>query len=58
MPQLLIETSKPSAFVMTEARAQKGSGRMVARGEFGRVGVPTQNACWASWITPATARRR
>jgi hypothetical protein len=43
MPQLLIETSKPSAFIMTEARTQKGSGRMVARGEFGRVGVPTQN---------------
>ena len=43
MPQLLIETTKPSAFVMTEARTQKGSGKMVARGEFGRVGVATEN---------------
>lgn len=43
MPQLLIETWKPSAFVMTEARSQKGSGKMVARGEFGRVGVATEN---------------
>ena len=43
MPQLLIETSKPVAFQMTEARAAKGSGKLVARGEFGRVGVPTQN---------------
>lgn len=43
MPQLLIETSKPTAFEMTEARRSVGSGKMVARGEFGRVGVPTQN---------------
>jgi len=43
MPQMLIETWNPSVFVMTEARAQKGSGKMVARGEFGRVGTPTEN---------------
>lgn len=43
MPQLLIETSKPTAFLMAEARQAAGSGKLVARGEFGRVGVPTQN---------------
>lgn len=43
MPQLLIETTAPSAFVMVEARKAPGSGKMVARGEFGRYGVPTAN---------------
>lgn len=43
MPQMLFETTRPSALVMTEARQAAGSGKMVARGEFGRVGVPTQN---------------
>lgn len=43
MPQLLIETNAPSMFSMVEARQAPGSGKMVARGEFGRVGVATAN---------------
>jgi len=44
MPQMmLIETSQPIVLELTEARGAAGTGKMVARGEFGRCGVPTMN---------------
>lgn len=42
MPNLLIE-SIPSFFTLTEAVGADGKKRTIARGEFGRCGVPTQN---------------
>jgi len=41
--QLLIETTAPSVFELTEARGAPGSGKLVARGEFGRCDTPTLN---------------
>lgn len=43
MPQILIETTDPTTFELVEARSAPGTGKMVARGEFGRCGVPTLN---------------
>jgi len=41
--QLLVETMQPIMLELVEARNAPGSGRMVARGEYGRCDVPTLN---------------
>lgn len=43
MPRILIEQSEPRQFEITESVNAQGKKRIIMEGEFGRVGVPTEN---------------